>query len=191
MSHWKQHRCLRRTEKPTLSAVSPRRRGNCCFCIILLFTVLNYPPLWEAAQHPWGCNGIISFKNYRNNSLPYIYVTLFICKCFANISSSSSPDIWNADKGYWIYKAAEEERGKCWALFNIKYNVHNLRSAVISQSYSCPRSGFMSQCKAGINDDSTAEFQECPSTCGITWNFSLPPVHKSLWKRGCDWCHSG
>lgn len=37
--------CLGRTEKPMLSAVSPRRRGNCCFCIIPLFTVLSYTSL--------------------------------------------------------------------------------------------------------------------------------------------------
>lgn len=50
--------------------------------------------------------------------------------------------------------------------------MHNLKSAGISQSYSCPRSGFMSQWKAEINDDTTAELQKCPSVCGITRNFS-------------------
>lgn len=50
--------------------------------------------------------------------------------------------------------------------------MHNLRSAVISQSSSCPRSGFMSQWKAEINGDTTAELQKCPSVCGITWNSS-------------------
>lgn len=50
--------------------------------------------------------------------------------------------------------------------------MHNLKSAVISQSYSCPRPGFMSQWKAEINGDTTAEFQKCPDVCAITWNFS-------------------
>lgn len=50
--------------------------------------------------------------------------------------------------------------------------MHYLESAVISQSYSSPRSGFMSQGKAEISDDTTAEFHKCPSVCGITWNFS-------------------
>lgn len=55
---------------------------------------------------------------------------LVIWKCLTDIDYSSH-GIWNVDNSYWINKAVEDEKRKCWALLNAKYDLHMLKSAAV------------------------------------------------------------